>query len=89
MKIGDKEYPPLADGQYDYIVCGTGLKECILSGLLTHDKQKVSPRRTRVAATNAIRNQVLSRCGVHLSRRYLLSIEMISTGDRHLRSVLR
>jgi len=27
-------YPPLADGDYDAIVLGTGLKECVLSGLL-------------------------------------------------------
>ncbi len=27
-------YPPLADGEYDAIVLGTGLKECVLSGLL-------------------------------------------------------
>ena len=27
-----KTYKPLADGKYDAIVLGTGLKECILSG---------------------------------------------------------
>jgi len=32
--INGKSYAPLADGQYDAIFCGTGLKECILAGLL-------------------------------------------------------
>lgn len=29
--------------EYDVIVLGTGLKECILSGLLSVDKKKVRP----------------------------------------------
>jgi hypothetical protein len=29
-----KTYKPLADGKYDCIILGTGLKECVLSGLL-------------------------------------------------------
>ena len=32
--MGGTSYPPLADGDYDAIVLGTGLKECVLSGLL-------------------------------------------------------
>lgn len=32
---------PLADGEYDAIVLGTGLKECILSGLLAVNGRKV------------------------------------------------
>ena len=35
-------YKPLADGKYDAIICGTGLKECILSGLLSVKGKKVS-----------------------------------------------
>ena len=35
------EMPPLADGEYDVIVLGTGLKECILSGILSVDGKKV------------------------------------------------
>jgi GDP dissociation inhibitor len=31
------------DEEYDVIVLGTGLKECILSGLLSVDGLKVSP----------------------------------------------
>ena len=27
--------PALADGEYDAIILGTGLKECIISGILT------------------------------------------------------
>lgn len=34
VTIGGATYPPLADGEYDAIVLGTGLKECVLSGLL-------------------------------------------------------
>lgn len=33
--INEREYEPLADGQYDAVVLGTGLTECILSGLLS------------------------------------------------------
>ena len=32
---------PLADGEYDCIVMGTGLKECVLSGLLATAGKKV------------------------------------------------
>jgi hypothetical protein len=35
------EMPPLADGDYDVIVLGTGLKECIISGILSVDGKKV------------------------------------------------
>lgn len=34
-------YKPLADGAYDVIICGTGLKECIMSGLLSKRGKKV------------------------------------------------
>ena len=36
-----KTYKPLADGTYDVIILGTGLKECILSGLLSVKGKKV------------------------------------------------
>ena len=32
---------PMADGEYDAIVMGTGLKECIMSGLLSKLGKKV------------------------------------------------
>lgn len=35
LTINGKEYEPLADGTYDAVVLGTGLTECILSGLLS------------------------------------------------------
>jgi hypothetical protein len=35
------------DEEYDVIVLGTGLKECILSGLLSVDGLKVSPSIAR------------------------------------------
>ena len=34
------------DEEYDAIVLGTGLKECIISGLLSVDGLKVVPHRT-------------------------------------------
>lgn len=36
-----EKMPPLADGDYDAVVLGTGLKECIISGLLSTDKLRV------------------------------------------------
>lgn len=35
------DLPPLAEGDYDVVVVGTGLKECILSGLLSVAGKKV------------------------------------------------
>lgn len=35
VSINDIEYEPLADGTYDAVILGTGLSECILSGLLS------------------------------------------------------
>lgn len=35
LSINGTEYQPLADGEYDAIVLGTGLTECILSGILS------------------------------------------------------
>lgn len=32
---------PLADGEYDAIVLGTGLKECVISGLLSVKGKRV------------------------------------------------
>ena len=34
IKLGDKEYKPLADGKYDVVILGSGFKECLLAGLL-------------------------------------------------------
>ena len=34
-------YAPLADGVYDVVIMGTGLKECMLSGLLSVAGYKV------------------------------------------------
>jgi hypothetical protein len=46
ITLAGKEYEPLADGQYHAIVMGTGLKECILSGLLAVDGMKVREGNT-------------------------------------------
>lgn len=35
LSIGGKEYDKLADGEYDAVVLGTGLTECMLSGILS------------------------------------------------------
>lgn len=42
VEFKGKTYSPLADGKYDYIILGTGLKESILSGLLSKSGKKVS-----------------------------------------------
>lgn len=45
VTVGGTEYAKLADGEYDVIVLGTGLKECILAGMLAAGKgKKVRPR---------------------------------------------
>ena len=41
VTLGGKEYPAMADGEYDAVVLGTGLKECILAGVLSHERKKV------------------------------------------------
>lgn len=43
VEVNGKTYQSLADGEYDAIVLGTGLKECILSGLLATDGMRVRP----------------------------------------------
>lgn len=43
IKLPDgTEMPALADGEYDCIVLGTGLKECIISGIMSVDGKKVA-----------------------------------------------
>jgi GDP dissociation inhibitor len=41
VDFNGKTYKPLADGKYDCIILGTGLKECIMSGLLSMKGKKV------------------------------------------------
>ncbi|KAA8497848.1 Rab GDP dissociation inhibitor alpha [Porphyridium purpureum] len=41
VTIGSDRYEPLADGEYDAVVLGTGLTECIMSGLLSVSGLKV------------------------------------------------
>lgn len=56
VKLPDgTEMPALADGEYDCIVLGTGLKECIISGIMSVDGKKVStlpPRHTHPRPTH-------------------------------------
>ena len=35
VSILDRKFAPLADGAYDVIVLGTGLKECMIAGMLS------------------------------------------------------
>ena len=35
VNILGSKYPALADGAYDAIILGTGLKECMLAGMLS------------------------------------------------------
>jgi RAB protein geranylgeranyltransferase component A len=41
VTVSGKEYTALADGEYDVIILGTGMKECVLSGLLSVKGKKV------------------------------------------------
>ena len=41
VEVGGTEYKPLADGEYDVIVLGTGTTECVLSGLFAVGKKRV------------------------------------------------
>jgi len=41
LEIGGREYERLADGEYDAVVLGTGLTECVLSGILSVAGMKV------------------------------------------------
>lgn len=41
IELNGKSYPMLADGNYDCIILGTGLKECMLAGLLSKKGMKV------------------------------------------------
>lgn len=41
LTINDVSYEKLADGEYDAIVLGTGLTECVLSGILSVDGLRV------------------------------------------------
>ena len=41
VEIAGTTYPALADGEYDAIIMGTGLKECIIAGLLSVNGMKV------------------------------------------------
>ena len=41
IELNGKTYPMLADGEYDVIILGTGLKECMLAGLLSKKGMKV------------------------------------------------
>lgn len=41
MEVAGGEFKPLADGEYDVIVLGTGTTECVLSGLFAVAKKRV------------------------------------------------
>lgn len=41
IELNGKTYPMLADGEYDCIILGTGLKECMLAGILSKKGKKV------------------------------------------------
>lgn len=35
LSVNGTEYEKLADGEYDVVVLGTGLTECVISGILS------------------------------------------------------
>jgi len=58
------------DEEYDVIVLGTGLKECILSGLLSVDGLKVSPPIARSLPPAPARTIRSSRARIPCPRTY-------------------
>lgn len=50
------------DEEYDVIVLGTGLKECILSGLLSVDGLKVTPSATPTLIFSCFFNLIHGLC---------------------------
>lgn len=63
VEFNGTTYKALADGKYDYIILGTGLKECILSGLLSIDGKKVRarPRHARARLRVCARTRANAR----------------------------
>ena len=68
---------PLADGEYDAIVMGTGLKECVISGLLSTQGMKVLhldrsvgtlPRNRRHKAAILIHGRTFEKLGFSSAR---------------------
>jgi hypothetical protein len=53
----------LADGEYDAIVLGTGLKECIMSGLLAVNGKKVRNKIVWFACYFAPHNDLVGLSG--------------------------
>lgn len=66
------------DEEYDVIVLGTGLKECILSGLLSVDGLKVSSILISISST-LIRLHVLIATNKKKEKRVLVSLINISS----------
>jgi hypothetical protein len=62
------------DEEYDVIVLGTGLKECILSGLLSVDGLKVSPPIARLLPPAAARMIRSFRARISVSGRRAYSV---------------
>ena len=68
---------PMADGEYDAIVMGTGLKECIMSGLLSTMGKKARRRRpasfffpVSARRRRGSRTETAPRRGVAFRRRF-------------------
>lgn len=80
VEFGGKTYKPLADGRYDAIILGTGLKECILSGLLSVRGKKVCVRRTtpcRRAGTGTPGARVAARTARHASLTRCFAVQVL------------
>jgi|TARA_B110000208_G_C11655489_1_gene389630 hypothetical protein len=41
VTVADTTYPAIADGEYDAVILGTGLTECLLAGLLSKKGKRV------------------------------------------------
>jgi len=73
--------PPIAamDVEYDVVVLGTGLKECILSGLLSVDRLKVRAAPASSPPVLCKNILVVSSSLAHLIRCFLLRFMLLST----------
>ena len=61
LTFGSETYEPLADGEYDAVVLGTGLNECIMSGLLSVSGLKVLKATQKASQREALKRKQLDK----------------------------
>lgn len=58
LSVNGTEYEKLADGEYDVVVLGTGLTECVISGILSVAGLKVRGGRGCLGETRFLSGKV-------------------------------